>query len=80
MEKGTYIKPDGEKVEVAEFDAENKMVTVHVLSGQYKFYSEYEYCLWKKEGEPVLTGTVTKNASVEATISEPKKEKKPKKK
>jgi len=78
MEKGTYIKPDGEKVEVSEFDAENKMVTVHVLSGQYKFYSEYEYSLWKKEGEPVLTGTVTKSAI--ATVTEPKKEKKSKKK
>jgi hypothetical protein len=80
MEKGTYIKPDGEKVEVSEFDAENKMVTVHVLSGQYKFYSEYEYSLWKKDGEPVLTGTVTKSIATETTVTEPKKEKKPKKK
>ena len=57
--EGRYITPDGQKVEVSSFDAENKMVSVHLQSGQYRFYSEWEYSLWKKDGQPVLSGTIT---------------------
>lgn len=74
--KGIYTTPTGEKVEVADYDADNKMVSVHLNSGQYKFYSEWEYSLWKKDGGEVLEGTITKTPMVEPKKEKVKKEKK----
>lgn len=47
--KGKYKTPSGEIKEVHDFDHENKIVSVHVGSGQYVHHSESEY----KDWEPV---------------------------
>lgn len=59
METGKYTTPEGLIVTVEQVDEENKMVYVHVMSGQYKWYSEWEYSLWKKEGIDGFSGTIT---------------------
>lgn len=51
--EGIYIKPNGEKVEVEEFDQINKMVLVKFVRGKQQWYHEHEYNLWVKEGENV---------------------------
>lgn len=49
--EGKYIKPNGEKVEVEEFDQINKMVLVKFVRGKQQWYHEHEYNFWVKEGE-----------------------------
>ena len=46
--EGIYIKPNGEKVEVEEFDQINKMVLVKFVRGKQQWYHEHEYNLWVK--------------------------------
>lgn len=55
--QGKYIKPDGEEVEVEEYDEINKMVCVKFVHGKQQWYHEAEYSLWKSteiDTEPVV--------------------------
>ena len=45
--KGKYITPNGDTVRVDSFDEENKLVSVHLGSGQYKHFIEKEYSQWE---------------------------------
>lgn len=47
--KGVYIKPDGDKVEVIDFDEVNKLVHVKFERGKPEYYHEKEYLEWKQE-------------------------------
>lgn len=49
--KGKYQTPNGEIKEVHNFDAKNKILSVHEGSGQYKFHGESEYKDWEPVGE-----------------------------
>lgn len=46
MKTGTYKTTSGQEIEVLSFDEENKIAYVHLISGQYKWYSESEYSTW----------------------------------
>ncbi len=46
--KGKYIKPNGEEVEVINFDEINKMVEVKFERGKPQYYHEHEYSTWKQ--------------------------------
>ena len=81
--KGKYQTPDG-ILEVDSFDAENKVVSVHIGSGQHKFYGESEYKDWVSldgvDWKETVAVSVTKELEpVVIKHEKPKKPSKPKK-
>lgn len=55
--EGKYITQIG-LVEIDTFDPENKMVRIHIQSGQYVWIPENEYKDWQKETIDVPEGIV----------------------
>jgi hypothetical protein len=52
MKTGKYIKPNGEQVEVINFDEINKLVQVKFERGKQEYYHENEYKNWVGDDLP----------------------------
>ena len=70
MKNGFYTTPNGEIMEVLDFDPINKMVYVPLANGNFTWVHDNEYSAWQKVGED----------ATEVTEEEPKKKAAPKKK
>ena len=69
--KGKYTTPTGETVTVDSFDAENKILSIHLGSGQYKWVCEGVYSKWVSNDTSVIEKTPEA-----AEVEKPKKKKK----
>jgi len=76
--KGKYKTPEGQIVEVIDFDEPNKMAYIPLGGGQFKWYTEKEYTTWVKEGdeevvavEEVQPEPIQEEIIVEVPIEEP---------
>lgn len=78
MEKGFYITPLGERLEVLDFDPINKMVYVPLTNGNFMWAHDTTYLTWQKEG--VETTVPVVEEVVEETIVEEVKKKRTTKK
>lgn len=75
MEKGFYITPLGERLEVLDFDPINKMVYVPLANGNFMWVHDTTYLAWQKEGVETTIPDVA-----EEEVEEPKKKRTTKKK
>ena len=73
--KGKYKKPDGEIVNVVDFDAANRMAYVQVSVGHFKWYPKSEYETWVSESavEPIPEVMKEPDAVMEEIALKPKK-------
>lgn len=75
--KGKYITPNGDTVKVDSFDEENKLVSVHLGSGQYKHFIEKEYSEWESVNSfEEIVERLPEEIVMETKVSKPKSTKK----
>tara|TARA_R110000868_G_scaffold29955_1_gene111389 strand:- start:1724 stop:1996 length:273 start_codon:yes stop_codon:yes gene_type:complete len=88
MEKGFYITPLGERLEVLDFDPINKMVYVPLVNGNFMWVHDTAYLAWQKEGaetavpvvEEVAETVLPEEVAIEVVVEEVKKKRTTKKK
>lgn len=75
--KGKYITPSGETLRVHSFDEENKLVSIHLGSGQYKHFIEKEYSQWESvDAFEEIVEQLPEEIVMETKVSKPKSTKK----